>query len=229
MVEENYFVFNGKSSLDFDIAIHDEDMTPVQAPERDIELVEVPGRDGYVTINHNRKMPIFKPIRAILYNPEYKEQVRQWLKGNGELILSNDDGVFYKCLIREEINFHLHFTGGWEFEVIFDCQPRAYLFNGLNIINITSKNTKLFNNYEASYPFIRVFGNGSGELIVNNWKMILENMEHTVNIDSELGEVWQGNNALVVKGYPPSLKKGENNISWNGSISKVEVIPRWHK
>mgnify|MGYP001499101686 FL=1 len=85
---EPYFIFNNIKSTDLDVVVKDEWLPPVQKASDDVEIIEVPGRDGYLTISKNRKKPIVKTITAVLINEENKHIVREWLYGEWKLILS---------------------------------------------------------------------------------------------------------------------------------------------
>lgn len=226
---ESFFIFKDKNSLDYNIVIQDEDMPIIQAPERDIEVRDdIPGRDGFLTFYKNRMKPVDKSITGILIDESRKEQVYEWLQGAGELILSNDNDVFYKTSIINQPEFNHHWTHGWEFEVAFKCQPYRYLHAGKNTINIINNNTTLYNEYEETKPYLKIFGNGQVDLFINNDKIIL-NLDGYVEIDSELMESWKEHQAKPFKGKFPTFKHGESIITWDGNISKVEVIPRWRK
>lgn len=49
---KQYFVFNGHSSADFDLYINGGET--YNFPERDVELLEIPGRSGALTVDNGR-------------------------------------------------------------------------------------------------------------------------------------------------------------------------------
>lgn len=227
---EPYFIFNNIKSTNLDVVVKDEWLPPVQKANDDIEIIEVPGRDGYLTISKNRKRPITKTITAVLINEKNKHIVREWLFGEGKLILSNESDVFYKARVVNNPQFQDFWGGyGWRFEVEFLCQPWAYLLTGETTITITEKDTVIHNLEEPSQPLIKIYGNGPIDLIVNDKIYKFDNVEEYAIVDSELMEVYKETSLVKYYGEFPELTTGENIISWTGDVIKIEVIPRWRR
>lgn len=222
----NYFIFKGKSSSNLDIVIQCEDMPSISSPEEDVELIQIPGRDGYLTVSNRRKKSVTKELRCTLINEDNKKEVYDWLNGEGDLTLSNDDEVFYKARIVNVPEFVYHWSEGWQFSVIFECQPYGYLHTGNSPIPITSQNTKLFNNNAVAKPYIEIVGTGIIGLIINGVRI---EFTGSIIIDSELLASWYNIYEKSFKGDFPLFEKGENTISWTGNVSKIEVTPRWRR
>lgn len=224
-----YFVFKNRKSTNIDIVIKDEWLPPTMKARDEVEIVEVPGRDGYLTIYKHRKEPIIKTIKCILVNRKNRYEVRKWLQGKGKLILSNENDVFYLATIINSVVFFEHWNGGYEFEVEFLCQPHGYLPIGEEVINITKKDTVLRNpTNEVAKPFMKIYGSGSVDLIINN-NIHKFNIDEYVEVDSELMESYKDTLPVIFTGEFPKLDSGENKISWDGNISKIEIIPRWRR
>ena len=224
---EDYFVFNGMSSDVFDIVLA-EGLPPIHSPINELEIINIPGRDGFLTIDKGRRKPFEKAITCILIDGSKKQQVRRWLKGKGQLILSNDEDVFYKATIINPIEYEDHWTEGWEFIINFICQPFGYLLSGQNPITITTKGTRLINTNELAEPYIKIYGSGEVDLTINN-NIHKFTITDYIEIDSELMECYRGSASQTFKGKFPVLVNGESVISWTGSVSKIEVIPRWRR
>jgi len=203
-------------------------MPPEQNAEDEIELIEIPGRDGHLTINKGRKKSLAKTIDATLMEKEHRSFVKRWLKGEGRLILSTEPDVFFKANIIKPVEYTGFWRGGRNFVVEFICQPWAYLHTGDNLITITTKDTKIYNPEETSKPLIKIYGTGLVDLIINS-KIHKFNINEYVEIDSELMESYKGTSLVTFTGDFPELISGENNISWSGTVTKIEVIPRWRR
>lgn len=227
---EDFFVFNNLNSLDLDIVIEEGNMPPITNSQNEIEELPVPGRDGVLTIDTQRRKQVYKEITCILLEEDNKHIVRSSLRGVGRLLLSNEEGVFYKCRVSESVEFKDHWNGGWEFTVKFLCHPFSYLISGDNVINVITKGTVIYNEHEDSRPLIRVYGSGEVDLIINNDISKL-NIDGYAEIDSELQESYKDLIPVPIntEWRKMKLKSGENIINWNGNISKVEVVPRWRK
>lgn len=228
MVGEDYFIFKNKNSLSLDIVIEDYTMPPVQDAEKEVEILEIPGRDGFLTIDKNRRKPTTKVVSGVLINEDNKYIVRDWLKGSGKLMLSNDEGVFYKASIIKPPLFPDHWNKGWNIEIEFLCQPYGYLPEGQNTITINTKGTEIHNSYEDSQPYFKIIGSGNVDLFINSNKIILD-LDGYIEIDSELKESWKDSLPKPFIGSFPVFKQGANTITWGGNISSIEVIPRWRK
>lgn len=223
---EPHFVFKGTSTLDLKIVIQEEDMPPVTVSENVKEYVEVPGRDGVLTIDTGRRAPVYKTVHAVLIDKEFKQETKQLLQGHGRLELSNDPDVFYKARISEPVELAPHWSGGWEFDVEFITEPFGYLPEGQQPIEVTTSGEVLTNDWELTRPTITLYGTGDVDFFINN-KQIKLTLNKTTTIDSELGIAADADGLVDFKGEFPVLEKGNNEVSWNGSITKAEVTPRW--
>ena len=65
-------------------------------------------------------------------------------------------------------------------------------------------------------------------LTVNGTTLTLSNVDN-LTLDCRDEEAWSGstNRNSTVTGSYPALGAGENEISWTGGISAVEITPRW--
>ncbi|WP_330528388.1 hypothetical protein, partial [Clostridioides difficile] len=71
------------------------------------------------------------------------------------------------------------------FKITFECKPlKKELVN--NLITINESNSKLINTGMASYPLIKVFGNGDITLEINNEVIELTEVQGHIYIDCEL-------------------------------------------
>jgi predicted phage tail component-like protein len=227
MVDSAYFVFKGTNSLDLDIAIDDPWMPPEEMPEEEVEYIEIPGRDGYLTVNKGRKKPITKMLRGALFDERYQSAIEKWLEGEGSLILSTEPDCYYNARIVGNVKYYYNFEGVKSFTVNFICQPYKYLLSSNNPITLTTPMT-FINPGSESYPLITVYGSGLVDLEVNSQMLHLDIDGH-ITLDSELMESYKDNALETFTGEFPILIEGLNSITWTGTVTEVEVIPRWRK
>lgn len=220
-----YFIFKNRISKDYNIIVNK--LPPIHSISNKVEHLDIPGRSGYLTIDENKRETIEKEVVITVFPDDHLEQIKRWLKGDGRITFSNEPDVFYIGRVESVRKFE-GATNEKVSTITFKCQPWAYLFSGDNKITIDTKNTKIINNEEESKPLIKAFGSGKIDLFINSNKYVLD-IVNEITIDSELMESWEDNNAKPIKGGFPSLKSGENNIYWDGIVSKIEVIPRWRK
>ena len=84
-----------------------------------------------------------------------------------------------------------------------------------------------------SNPLIKVVGSGDVTVNINNQELILKGLEDEIEVDCEIMNAYKKINGDIVllnnKMYSdfPVLEVGENQISFEGNVSKIEIIPRW--
>ena len=66
-------------------------------------------------------------------------------------------------------------------------------------------------------------------LYVNNKSIYLKEIKDKIVIDSEMKNAYNNAVSLNYKmsGNFPILSVGENNISWTGNVTKLEIQPNW--
>lgn len=122
--------------------------------------------------------------------------------------------------------------GDWyEFPINFRCQPFGYSIDNEEVI-ITQKDTSIYNYAsKESEPIITVFGDGDINLLINEQQVILKGVEGYITIDSTKLRSYkdlENQNSKKIGNFPV-LKVGENNINWDGNITKIVITPnyRW--
>ena len=96
-------------------------------------------------------------------------------------------------------------------------------------------NAELNNPYiTPSKPYIKIYGNGDGRLILQNsegnhiWN--ITDIDEYIEFDSELMSAFKDTilqNTLVSGEGFPELIEGINTISFDGDITRIDIIPRW--
>lgn len=204
------------------------------APERDVEVISVPGRNGDIVIDNGRfknntvTYPAF--IRELF--KERAAGARDWLCQSAEYHRLEDSysPSFYRMArFVGPMDFSTRFLNrSAEMELIFDCKPQRFLKDGERAIAATGA-IKLYNPTSyAALPLIRVYGT-SGSLVVGNTIMKISQIDEYIDLDSETKNAFKGTincNNKVSNSFP-ELAPGETGITFRGNISKIEIIPRW--
>ena len=227
MVESAYFAFKDVNSLNLDIAIDDPWMPPEEMAEEEVDLIQIPGRDGFLTVKKGKKLPITKTIQGSVFDEKYLPFIKRWLEGEGDLSLSTETDCFYKSRIVGNVKYYYNFEGVKNFTVNFICQPHKYLLSGKTPIILTTPRT-IINPGSESYPLITVYGTGLVDLEINS-QMLHLNIDGHITIDSELQESYKNSALQTFTGEFPVLLEGINSLNWTGTVTEVEVIPRWRK
>lgn len=231
------FHYRGTSSLDYGLMVATEPKIPTA--QRGEEQVSVPGRDGVLRIDHGRFLPITVSYECgvKLFKRNGVERlmrgIKAWLvSGRGDYILSDsyDTDYFRIASFSGPMDIENTFDRGGKFTVSFLCHPYKYSHGGQ--FKTTIGATKTLVNIEPfeSLPYIRINGNGSCELYLNNTTIGVSDVSEYVEIDSEAKQVFKGAvsmNGKTVMGDFPVLAPGKNDFDWNSNVTSVEIIPRW--
>lgn len=226
------------------------------APERDVEMVSIPGRNGDLIIDNGRYKNISVSYPASIYTDfaSNAEKARAWLGSRtGYCRLEDDYDPDHFRLAR--FKGPLRFTPGFlnrtaECTITFDCKPQRFLksgeaeisvTNGCSIVNPTMFPAKplLIITCTSAIALFTVKGaNGSYHFDVDT--STLEE-QVTVYLDTEDGSVYTYAPDSGVRQNRPSigsmdlgkdvLVPGVNIVSVgtliSGSVAAVQIVPRW--
>lgn len=218
-----YLTFNGKSSRDFEVWISGEGT--FDAPERDVENISIPGRNGDLHIDNGRykNMPITYPAfitSAFRHNFDAFKAYMLAQHGYKRLEDSYNPEYFrlaeYKNAISPKMST-LNRAGS--FDIVFDCDPRRFLNSGESVEEFTTSGT--INNptlYDA-LPLMRV--HGIGIISVGGTAIHVISNNDYIDIDCDIQEAYKGatsynDNIKLADGDFPSLHGGINDVKLLG-------------
>ena len=226
ILEKNYIIWNNFNTKDNKILIEQLEVPP-KAEERK-ELIQIEGRNGYLTRNYDCYNPIQYEVQLSLYEYDQVAIIKKIFKGSGELTLSCCPDVYYKATICNPIEFERTVRQRRNCTVTFELQPLAYVKE--NEIKTIVDSGTIENIYNSkSFPYIKIYGSGTGNLYVNNETISILNINGYVELDCELEECYKDNencNSKMIGDFP-ILLEGVNTISHDGNIEYVEIDPRW--
>lgn len=233
--------FDGINSLDYGIYVTGEAV--YNAPERVVEMVEIPGRNGSLAIDQGRftnievsypcgcfadtqadfaaKVSAFRNAIGSRYS--YKRLTDEYNTDEYRL------GLYKSGL---EVSAVRYGTAG-QFTITFDCKPQRWLTSGETPVAVSSSLTNP-TDFESK-PLIEVTGTGTlgiGEYILT----ITGTASQTLYIDCETMEIYTlegtvptGASSLVSinKTDFPVLKPGHNGVSVGTGLSALTITPRW--
>lgn len=229
----NWFEFGGTRSDSVGLLISEKRI--YTAPQRDVEPVYVPGRNGDVLIDHGGYRNV--PVSYLVYItnlPEASLTLRSWLQGTGYKLLRDSYdpsyvrfGYFSSVLDPDEIARTIG-----QLKVEFSCKPFRYRVDSLTAKTSYRQSGFTITNPEAyaSLPYIRINGSGNVELRIGNRTFAIKNIHDYIELDSELMCAFKGselcNHQLNFTEFP-SFVPGDNLVQWTGTVSSLEIIPRW--
>lgn len=222
--------FNGvtASSLGVKVAYRPD----MPTPEKNIEEIEIPGRDGTLIEWDGTYADIEIPVDMNFIIPPKDwgymfRRVKLWLSKTGALRFSDDSEYFYKAknVVIDTTERTVREAG--EFTANFICDPYAYAEAGLREMNFSEA---AYNPGAIAKPIYQIVGEGLCTLTVND-KEFSVNVGQNATIDTDLmltyrqdGEIM---NADVTGDYANLwLQEGKNILSAPSNFT-VTVIPNW--
>ena len=220
----DYFVLNGENSLD--IGIHVSNLPTITRATIRNERNIIAGRNG--TIRTSDETQEDKVITIGGYFQGEPDLFFNFIK-HGKITFSNQLDRYFTCYVDDEIILNPLFDDWYEFSITFVLNPLSYLYSGDETITLTNSSTIVGNGNVNSNPYIKVIGNGTITLTINSKPITLNNVDGYIELDSEEQECFKDgvrkNRHMV--GEFPTLNTSSNTVSWNGRVTKIEIIPRW--
>lgn len=225
----NYFVLDGVSSAAYGTYIATSTM--YDAPERDVETIEIPGRNGNLVYDNGR----YKNFGATLtcYIPDRMKTNVDALKA---FLLSRNGYVRYEDTMHADVYRMVRYTGAFELDnsdrvgaslaVNLDCKPQRWLKSGEQTQAVTSGTTLYNATHFPALPVIRATGNGS--ITIGDTTITVSGNTGQIYLDCETQNAYLGsiNKNNMVTPYFPVLNPGDNTITISG-LTDVQITPRW--
>jgi len=231
-VIRHYLTIDGRSTEDFNTWISGGGT--FDSPERDVELVSVPGRNGDLAIDNGRFNNIEVEYDCFI-SKDFADNIHALRSYLGSL-------TGYKKLedtYHPEVYRLALFTSGvkvkpttrnlaGEFTLTFNCKPQRFLKRGERAITFTTNGAIKNPTLHDALPLIRAYGTGT--LTIGGITITITSANGYTDIDCELQEAFKGSancngNITLDDGEFPKLVSGSNNV--NMTVSRLDIIPRW--
>ena len=237
--------FAGVSSLTYGIYITGEGV--YNAPERDVETITVPGRNGAILMDGGRFNNISITYAAGCF-ADTQAAFAESIAAFRNAICSK---IGYQRLTddynSDEYRMAAYVSGlsvdpvamsrAGEFEITFDAMPQRWLTSGETKQSWTTTTKTLTNptQFDAK-PLIEVTGHGV--LTIGSQSITINGTSSTqvIHIDCDTMEAWEMSGSAMVPRNDyiqnagddfPVLAPGANSIRRGTGISKVAMTPRW--
>lgn len=228
----NSLTFNSYNSLFYGVYISGTGV--FNAPARDREMIQVPGRNGDIIIDHGRYQNIEITYPAFIIK-SFSGNLRAWANKLLEPIdyVRLEDtyhpsefrlAVLSQGMVVDPVSW----LAAGSFDLIFNCRPERFLKSGESVHTFTANGTIENPMTMPSKPLIRVYG--AGTVTVNGTVMEIASHELSyIDIDCDLQEAFCGStnaNQYISSTSFPTLDSGQNSVVLSG-VTKVEITPRW--
>lgn len=230
----NYFTFGGLDSRDYGIYISGSGV--YNAPERQYNMIEIPGRSGDLIGLERRIANIELKYPAFIYD-RFKQNISKmktaFMGLSGYQILKD---TYYPEEYRKAVYvggtevdaYHMNNAG--QFELTFSCKPQRYLVSGNNQVDVTTSLSIINPTDMPASPLIRVYGYGT--LGINGDTVTIAQHATYTDIDCEMMECYSGTtseNSYVSFSTNdfPVLIPGANVFTKTSNITQILITPRW--
>ena len=253
-IGDHILTFNGRDLREFGVHVSGE--KTFSAPERDVEFISIPGRNGDLIQDNGRFLN-----RTVSYNCGITQDfdakfsaLKAWLQqdaGYHRLTDSYHPDEYRMAAFIAAIEPEMEqYNASGRFSLEFYCKPQRFLLSGENTTRYTPgsagsiqiQNPTSF----ASAPIITV-GDGENAVITVNGLQITilpyKNVTHlrSITIDCEAQDCYcAGDPPANMNAYVsitdlsggmayeyPRLLPGENTIVTAGDMSYLDITPRW--
>ena len=235
----NYFTFGSIDSRTYGVYISGTGV--FNAPDKEYDFISIPGRNGDLVGNLKRLSNIELTYPAFCYK-NFQTNIRSLhsalLAVDGYAKLRDS---YYSNEYRKAV-----YTGGSDtkpvdrlnaanFDLTFNCKPQRYLDSGDTVIVLNGTGSdadfSISNPTEfASSPLIRVYG--YGDVTVCGITATIVNVYPYIDIDCDIMDCFYGttnaNAQVTFTGNNfPTIPPGAGAISIPGTVTKIELTPRW--
>lgn len=236
----HFIVFDGQNLADWGVHISGDNT--FGAPERDVDEIEIPGRDGSISFDNGRFKNIDITYDGSLLGEDPEDyliklqQVRSFLcsrKGYKRLEDSYRVDEFRLAKFVDGLDPDGVMLTGSTFDLKFNCKPQRFLKSGEEILTMTSTGSVFnFTNFTAK-PLIRVWGSGTFSVGNNKVTITKPSTVEYVDIDSDMQDCYSDsqncNGDVVLNNVEfPVFEPGENIVTIETGITKIEITPRWY-
>ena len=174
------FTFDGIDSRDYGVYISGDAV--FDSPERDVEMIEIPGRNGSFALDKGRFGNITVSYTAGLFGDDeasFREGIRALRnalasrKGYCRLEDDYNPNEYRMAVYKKGLEVDPALLKAGEFTIEFDCMPQRWLKSGETAVSVASggqiTNPTLF----ESHPLLHLWGYGSigingDQLSINN-------------------------------------------------------------
>lgn len=242
MIKPGYFILEGINSESIGMLI--QDRSQLKAPRRKQTPLEPFGYSGSIIVDEaayedtDLELILWVDGNSDEEASRKREQIFYMFNSGRllEFIPYWDQNKIYRVRVQEPLLFTPKYwhRGGQSFSLTLSVAPYKYYTHSPKV-ELTNPGVITNTTLEASEPIIKVVGSGGVDLIVNDKRFIIKNVSTDVILDSHasfayrelVGGVLENRNDTIVSRQYPILLPGDNTISWDGAVSKVEIEPRW--
>lgn len=230
-------IFNGISSMDYGIQV--ETRPDYETPEKDYDVIHVPGKNGDVVVDMGSYRNVGRAYNIVIGSLEREftpmaNDISEWLhstSGYARLEDSYEPDYYRLAIFKDSGVINNIYGRAGRTSISFDCKPQRFLKVGDQTINVQNGESLINPTGFQALPIITIKGSGSGLLIIGDYSISISSIDSEIIINSEVQDVYKGlvnkNSSVSLANGFPKLIAGSNNVLFSGGVTSVEVIPKW--
>lgn len=174
------FEFDGTDSRDFGVYITGSGV--YDAPEREVEMISIPNRNGAFALDKGRFENIEITYPAGIYadnESDFAEGIsdlRNFLcskRGYCRLTDEYNPNEYRMAIYKSGLEVEPSLLKAGEFEITFQCMPQRFLLSGEEKTTLTSGQTVTNSTLFDAKPMLEVYG--EGDIHINNTTITVDN------------------------------------------------------
>lgn len=163
----NGLTFDGESSKDYGVYITGQAV--YNSPERDVEMISIPGRDGAFALDRGRFSNITVTYPAGLFGVDHAgfaqaiSDFRNMLGSRVGYCRLEDDynpGEYREAVFKAGVEVTPASLESGQFDIVFECKPQRWLTSGEDAVAVTSGDTITNPTLFDAKPLLQVWGYG---------------------------------------------------------------------
>jgi len=231
-------IFNGVSSADYDIQV--ENPPGYDTPEKDYEIIHIPGRNGDLAIDDGSYKNVVRQYNIAVGSTRkhyamLANSISKWINSTSGYVRLEDsyEPDYYRLALYREGRSLSNIRGQAGRTVInFDCKPQRFLKSGDTSVTVVTSGQKLVNPTGfVALPTITVYGSGAAILGIGGYNITISEIDVSLTINSDIQDVYKEavnkNDTVTLTSGFPVLSSGENEISFTSGITSVVIVPKW--
>lgn len=172
--------FDNKTSREFGVYITGEAV--YNAPEREVEMISIPGRNGAFALDKGRfeNIPVKYPAGVFTDNEaDFAQAIsdfRNFLcskKGYCRLTDEYNPNEYRMAIYKSGLEVEVAQRRAGEFEILFDAKPQRWLTSGETAVSVASGGTLTNPTLFDAHPLLEVYGYGA--ISIGDYSISIQN------------------------------------------------------
>lgn len=212
-------VFDGVDSRDYGIYITGDAV--FNSPERDVEMIEIPGRNGAYALDKGRFGNIEVSYPAGIFGDteaDFREGIRAFRnalasrKGYKRLEDEYNPDEYRMAVYKSGLEVTPTALKAGEFTITFDCQPQRFLKSGETAVTVADGGTITNPTLFESHPLLQVWG--YGEVGINDESVeVMHVPVGTINYASTESKGGNATSAVISRTFDTSALANTDEIT----------------